>query len=279
VEAQLRLVNPAVLQSPVRHLAMLEEQLDGLRVRLFNEGGQLLEERLLPGPASCAEWARIAAALLATWETELAAPELPALMLPVPPAPSPPPAKPTPPPSKPAEGRKTRWQGEIGLGVSGSLASDGSFALGGEVLAGVAPAGRPYGGQLALIGTGARSLSVGGGTALWQRFALGLGGYGRLGSETWRLYLGGELYAGLLNLRGQSFLMPETGVTFDPGLGLSGRLGWKFARHWMTWLELGASYWLPRNVDVVVNAEVRYSEPIPPLDISLTLGFSLVGDL
>jgi hypothetical protein len=256
---------------------MLETRADGLQVSLFDDQGRQLEERFLPGPMTCAESGRLAAALLATWETSLVPPELPAAI----PAGSPvvPPQQQAgqPNPAKPGE---PRWQGEIGLGFSGSLASDGAGALGGELLASLGPPSGSYGGELTFAGTGYRSLPVGNGTASWQRFALGLGGYGRLGSGPLKLELGGQFLFAILDSKGQGFATTRTDQAFDPGIGLSSRALWRFAPSWWAWLQLGVSFWpKTQEVQVLTGATTVTATQVPPVDLSLTLGLSLAGGL
>ncbi len=266
-------MDPAALDSPELHLVMLESRSDGLQMRLFDEQGQLLEERLLPGSMGCTEWSRFAAAVLATWETDLAVPgrSTPHAPLAVPvqtlsrPEPSPVPE------------REDPWRWEVGLGVSGSLAGNGTFALGGELLAALAPPHGPFGGQLILAGTGIRSLTVGEGSTNWQRFYLGLGGDGALGSGALRLDLGAAFLFGLLSLSGKGYAESLSSSVFDPGVGVAVRGLWRFAPAWWAWAQLGASFWLKAQEAQVLAGATTYTARIPPVDLSLTLGLSLMG--
>jgi hypothetical protein len=279
VEAQLRVLAPGALGASSQHLVMLESRADGIQVRLFGGDGRLLEDRFLPGSASCGEWALAVAALLVTWETDLSAPDA-APPAPATPAAAPPAPRPEPPAAQPSRPPEDRWRGEIGLGVSGSLASDGAFAPGGELRAGLAPPRGPWGGELTLTGTGLRSLPVAGGSASWQRFALGLGGHGTLGSGALQLELGGEFLFGLLNSKGKGFAVPLTVQAFDPGIGFYSRGVWRFARSWLAWVQLGASFWpKTQEVQVVTGSATLTTTKVPPVDLSLTLGLSLAGDL
>ncbi len=282
IEAQLRAVAPSLLDAATHDLVMLEMREGGLQVRLFDDEGRELADRYLPGPMNCNEWAEITAALLVTWETDLAVPpdvSAPAFSaLPATPprergskAPEPAPLK-TP---------VARWHGEVGVGISGSLASNGTAALGGELWAGLEPPHGAYGGELTLSGTGSRSLPLGDGSVKWQRFVAGLGGHGTLGSSTLKLQLGGAFLFGLLSVGGTGYVEPRSALAFDPGLAISGRAIWRLAPAWLTWAQLGASFWPKRQeVQVLTGTVTVYgTEVIPPVDLSLTLGISLAGDL
>jgi hypothetical protein len=160
------------------------------------------------------------------------------------------------------------------------VAGNGTFAFGGELLTGLTPGGRPYGGQLTLSGTAARSLTLGDGSARWQRFALGLGGHGTFGAGELKLELGAAFLAGLLYARGTGFLVSRSSTTFDPGIGLSTRLRWDFNRHWLAWLQAGASVWLgSERVQILAGDTAVSSVQIPPLDLFVTLGVSVTADL
>ena len=274
IQTQLRALDPAALDSQELHLVMLESRTDGVQMRSsFDEQGQLLEERLLPGPMSCTEWARFSAAVLATWETDLAVPGRSTSHAP--------PVAPLQtwkgPESSPPPALKDPWRWEVGFGISGSLAGNGTFALGGEVLAGLAPPHSPFGGQLILAGTGIRSLAVGDGSTNWQRFYLGLGGDGVLGRGALRLDLGAAFLFGLLSLSGKGYSESLSSLVFDPGVGVSARGLWRFAPAWSAWAQLGGAFWPKAQEAQVLAGATAYTARIPPVDFSLTLGLSFVG--
>jgi hypothetical protein len=309
VEAQLRLIDPDLLDGPARQLVLLESQPNGLRARLYDGHGHLIEERVLAGPKSCAQWAQITAALLSSWETELARPELPLSALagataqPLPPpdaraaspagATSPPAVPPTPtihpPPATGPEisaaqpippSSSSRWEGEIGVGVSGAVASVGGFAPGLDVETSLTPHALPLGGDLTLSWIAPRSFPAQDGTAHWQRFTLGVGGHFTLGQRALRLELEGAFLAGLLNSYGTGFTPTTSSSDFDPGIGLGVRARWAFARSWLAWLRLGASFWLKsEEVQLLSGSTAVFSSQVPSVDLSATLGFSRTGEL
>jgi hypothetical protein len=276
VEAQLRTLNPASLDSPPVHLVMLEPRSHGLEMQLFDEQGRLLEERFTAGRLPCEEWAKLAAAVLATWEINLTgtdrSSEIPSaapVTVLIQPSSGPGPAPPVTP--------DARWRSEIGLAFSGFLAGNGPFTLGGEVLAGLAPPRGAFGGQLILAGMGIRSLTVGDGTTNWHRFYVGLGGDALLGRRTLKLDLGAAFLFGLLNLSGKGYSESFPSSVFDPGIGLTVRGLWRFTPAWTMWAQLGTSFWVEAQEVQVVAGATTYTARVPPVDFSLSLGLSLVG--
>jgi len=144
-------------------------------------------------------------------------------------------------------------------------------------LAELAPPHGSLGAQLSLAGTGIRSLAVGDGSANWQRFYLGLGGQGVLGSGTLKLELGAAFLFGLLSLSGNGYSESFSSTVFDPGIGASVRVLWRFAPDWASWLQLGASFWLRAQEVQVLAVPTSYTARVPPVDLSLSLGLSLIG--
>jgi hypothetical protein len=272
VEAQLRALSPASLDGAESHLVLLETRPDGLQMQLFDERGRLLEQRLMPGPMDCEMGARFAAAVLATWETNLAVVGQPN-----------PPAVTTTPAAKATESEtpaphRDPWRWEAGLGLSGFLAGNGTFALGGELLGVLAPPHGAFGGELSLVGTGIRSLTVGTGSANWQRYYLGLGGEAELGHDALRLQLGAAFLFGLLSLSGTGYTESFSSSVFDPGIGVSARAIWRFEPSLAAWLQLGASLWLKAQEVQVLDGANTYTARVPPVDLSLSVGLSLVGE-
>jgi hypothetical protein len=263
IEQQLQRIAPQVLEGPARHFAKLEVNAEGLRAQLFDAEGHLLEERFVAGTKDCQQWAEIAAALLASWEADLAAPTLAPLELPqevVRPAPF--------------------LRGELGLGATGTLATSGSLAPGAEVLLELESYRRGLGGDLLLNWVSRRSFAVGAGTANWQQFALALGGHGALGSHALRLELGAAFIAGLVDVYGDGFPASQGAWSFDPGIGLSTRGRWEFAHGWLAWLRFGASIWLAaERVQVLSGTTSTFTANLPQVDLSLSLGLSRMADL
>ncbi len=279
LQAELRRLNPAVLEGPVRRLVLLREAGDGLEIRLFDEGGQLLEQRAIRGPESCAEWALIAAVVLVTWEAELTGPS--------PPWPTFPAAdqvpKPLPPAASPerlaASAHESRWVGELGAGLIGSIASDGVAGWGAELRSAIGPRAQAYGGQLTLLAFAPRGVQLSPGSASWERFELGIGGHWAFGPPRLRFELDADALAGLLVTKGVGFTTTNSATAFSPGVMASARVGWLFDA-FMVWLQLGGVAWLrAEQAQVFAGPAPISSAPIPQIEALAILGFSLVGPL
>jgi hypothetical protein len=285
VDDQLKQVAPELLQSPERRLVLIEKTRDALAVRLYQDEGVLIAEKTIPGVKTCLEQARIVAALLASWTSDVTVSGLPPpALLTVQPA-----AAPEPRPQEPVAPAVTatvnvdetaHWLGELGAGAGGSIAGNGTAAVALELLAGLYGAKHPFGVQLSFSGTGTRSLTVGDGMAQWQRFAGGVGGSARFGSRTLKLEVDAELLAGLLTASGHGYLVSNSTSTFDAGVALSSRLTWSVAGGFLTWLQVGVSIWPgTQYVQVVSGSTPVDSERIPPVDFWLALGGSIVGGI
>jgi hypothetical protein len=272
VESRLRRIDPTAFESTTQQFALIEAHPRGLRVRLFGGQGDLLEDRLLEGSRSCAEWANAAAALLASWESEVGAPDLMLSDLPAEPWPM-------------AEGRggsrrrRPVLDAEIGLGPSGAIAGDGSAAFGGEILISLSSHAGAWGGQLTVNTTTLRSVTVGGGSALWQRSALTLGPYLTFGGGPLRVDLGLAVAGAVLYASGAGFLVTHTASAIDPGVDVTIRLRWDFSRSWRLWLLVGPTWWLRTEHAQVLSGQVISSTAIPSLDVLATLGLSFTFDL
>jgi hypothetical protein len=276
---EVALVNPAVLEGPVRHLALVQRTEQGLEVRLFDETGGLLEERVVRGAESCAGWARTAAVVLVSWEAEFAGPA-PSLLT------SPAPA--TPPPTVPAAvsvqavppPNRHAWVGELGIGLIGSAAGNGLAAPGVDLRAAFEPTARPYGGELILLALAPRTVPLGQGSANWGWFALGLGGHLTLGSRAVRLEFAADPLAALFTARGAGFDVPRTATSFVPGIMASARLRWAVSDTWLAWIQIGGLAWFKaEQVQMFTGSTPASSAPIPRAEVLAILGFSLLEPL
>ncbi len=291
VQQELRLIDPEILEAPVRRFVMVEPQANGLRLRLFDGEGHLLEQRLVVGSKSCSQWAQVSAALISSWQAEFASPTLAPPILPV--SPSSPPELPEVASAVPAEPESNspsaavavradrleanppRWEGELGVGLLGAVANKGTVAPGLDILAGLAPFGSHFGGRMTLSIVGSRSFPAESGTANWQRYTLALGGYGALGSTQLKFELGAAFLAGLINAYGTGFPQSASSLSFEPGLGLSTRVRWEFAQGWLAWLQVGAAFWLTsQELPVGTGTTQVFVAQVPPVDLSATVGLS-----
>jgi hypothetical protein len=282
VRDEIRRLNPDILENSGRHLAMVERRAAGVEIRLFDDEGHLLEDRLVPGTNSCVVWARAAAVVLVSWEEELSEPTAPAPSLPPVeaaqiPTSQAPTVRASAPPTTPA---RESWRGEVGIGVVGAISSDGAFAPGLELRVGATSAGRTaYGGQLVLLALAARAIPLEAGSIQWSRVSLGLGGHLTLGGEKVRLELGANGLIGLLIVKGQGIAFPHTSVVPDPGLMGTMRLEWLPTGNWSAWLELDGVAWLRAEHAQVSNGAIPETAPIPQAEIYGLLGFSFLPRL
>ncbi len=280
IEAELRLIAPGITDSPSdsaeRRLALIELEPKGLHVRLFDAAGHLLQDRFVEGSDTCHAWARIAAALIATWEIHLG--ELRAAASP--PGISRPPA--SPPPmlaARPTARRSRNLVGEIGLGLgpTAALAGTGSTALGGEVFLGLRPLAAPFGGELGVSTSTPHAFAVSGGDVTWERFVVSLGGYWAFGDQKLQLELGAAALGSLIEASTSGSLSSRSATTLDAGLGISTRLRWKLSRNVNAWLRGGTSLWL--RSEILAGSPDATTVELPSVDLFAMLGVSLVLDL
>jgi hypothetical protein len=273
VQAEIARLNPGLAQTGANHLALLSLREEGLEIRLFDEDGNVLEERLIRGSKSCAAWAKTTAVVLVTWETEPAAP---VLALPSFPNPPPPPQAPSAAVHETVAASEPhpRWRGEIGAGFIGSVASDGLAAPGVELRASLEPANGRFGGQLTLLATAPRNVPLGPGSASWERFAAGLGGHLNLGPPKLRVELGADALLSLVVSNGVGFPVARTATAVGPGLMASARLGWLFDP-FLLWFQLAGVGWLQADhVQVFSGPVPASSASIPQLEVLAIVGFS-----
>ena len=281
IEAELRLISPGLTDSAAapgdateRRLALIELEPKGLRVRLFDAAGNVLQDRFVEGSDTCRAWARVSAALIATWEIHLGelhdAEAHPSI--------SRPPASPSS-PSVPSPARPRKLTGEIGLGLgpTAALAGTGSTAFGGEVFLGLRPRVLPFGGELGFATSAPHLLAVSGGNVEWERFTLSLGAYGVFGDRRLQLELGAAALGSVIGASTKGSLSSRSATTLDPGLGFSTRLRWRFARNWNAWLRGGTSLWL--RSEILAGSPTATTVELPSVDLFAMLGLSFVVDL
>jgi hypothetical protein len=238
-----------------RHVAVVEERPEGVRLELRDEHGQLLAERILVTTAPCADRARAGAGVLAAWEAQLSSEPVAVGAFRLPPAPHP--------------------LGAVALRVdAGALLAFPSNAVAPGVALAVTVARERWrwGGRATVLGVTTRDLTLGAGRVGWYRVGGGLGARYLVVRRRVSIELSADALAGLIRIVGLDFARNSTDVAFDPGLGAAVRALW--LRSWYgLWVEVGTTGWLRRH-DVAV---VGLAEPgsIPRFDATVALGLSV----
>jgi hypothetical protein len=193
---------------------------DEVVLRLQDAAGtELATRKLVRAAASCAELAQAAAVIITSWQLhpDEWTPEIPRLG----------------PLHARAEVRHSRGsppslvQYEVSAAFLTSIASDGTFAVGGQATTALTRRGARFLGRISVFGTDVREDRLGFGLIAWSRVALAAGAAYRFGT-TWQLELQADAIAALLVLHG-SGTAGSNAFNLDPGLraGLRGmrRLG------------------------------------------------------
>jgi hypothetical protein len=219
VEARLSALLPPLADGATPARAAITADEGALHVRLAGPDGAALGDRTLRLEASCADRANVVAVVIATWEAQQRAEQVPAPSLPRPTAP---PAITSPaastPPAVPA------FAFELAAGPAVTLSSDGAAPTG--VLA-ASLWGRRLGARLSLFGAWPLEQPLADGHARWSRggttLELGVRARGRAG----RLDAHGGVVLGALVARGRGFEIDHTASGFAPGLAAG--LDWSYA--------------------------------------------------
>src|SRR5579872_766777 len=263
------LSGPSAMDSGVR--AWIEMAEDGVEIVLRRAEGALIGRRRIPAQGTCDERARIAAIVLATWESDVH----PAFERPPMPTPSSPPPAPAddivkPMPPTVPDHRKTAW--DVGVGVSSSVAG-GAFVAGARLAAAfMRPSG--IGAQLTVGGEGDRSTAAGAGQAVWSRITAGAGPAYRRQLGAWAIDASFTVVAALFRVHGEQYPISYQSSGWDGGVSAGVRLIAP-GRAWRPWLAIDATRWLDTRV---VQDEVSGQTPeVPPWMASASLGFSFFG--
>ena len=236
---------------------LVERAHEGDRVRVTAAGGALEVElshgaspatvRKLPASGSCDEQAALVAAVVATWQSELA----------------PKPVKPEPP--------GAAW--DLGAAFVSSLAG-ADFAPGAAVIAHVGPGRHAFAARLALTAQAPRGLALGSGGASWGRSSIELGAGARFGTRRVRFDLSGSVALALFYVSGAGFMREHRAFDVDFGMGADARLGVR-AGPVLPFLSLGVRGWLR---ELVVRAELGDEGPVlatvPRFEVLISVGLS-----
>jgi hypothetical protein len=248
---------------------------DTVEIVLRRADGTLIGRRRLPAQGPCDERARIAAIVLATWESdvhpaferELTPPPEPSA-----PAPSPAPTSDVVKPLARVPDARSPRQWDLGVGASTSVAG-GAFVAGARVSAAFLR-GSGVGAQMVIAGEGDRSTTAGSGQAVWSRVTAGVGPVYRRRLGAWATDANLTLLAAWFRVHGEQYPVGYQGSGWDGGLAAGVRLIAP-GKVWRPWLTVDATRWLDRrDVREAVSGQARQ---LPAWAASTSLGVSFFG--
>lgn len=253
--------------------ARIEMVDDAIEIVLRRADGTLIGRRRLPAQGACDARARVAAIVLATWESDVHPAFERAVAAPPEPSSPPPPlavdvVKPMPPQPLPAGHARL----DVGVGVSTSMA--GGAVVAGARLAGALVSSRGFGVQVIIAGEGDRSTPAGSGQAIWSRYAAGAGPTYRRPLGAWAVDTNLTLVAALFRVHGEQYPVGYQSSGWDGGVAAGARLIAP-GRAWRAWFAIDATRWLDnRDVREAISGQTR---DIPSWTGSASLGFSYFG--
>jgi hypothetical protein len=249
---------------------------DAVEIVLRRADGTLIGRRRLQAQGPCDERARIAAIVLATWESDIhpafEREAAPPLAPPEPPAPLPAPATDVVKamPTVAVTRAPAKW--ELGVGAATSVAG-GTFVAGARVTGAFVRASG-IGAQMVIAGEGDRSTAAGSGQAVWSRVTAGAGPVYRRHLGPWAVDGNLAVVAAMFRVHGQQYPVGYQGSGWDGGVAAGVRLIAP-GKAWRPWLAIDATRWLDRrDVREAVSGQAR---EIPPWAASTSLGVSFFG--
>lgn len=258
------LLTGAVERAAGPDVARLERRPGGLRVELADPGGVVIAERVLDGGASCAELARMAAIVIASWESDVH-PEFarqPAEIANVAP-PLPPSAPPT-----------VHAAYDLAAGVT--LGQVDTLAAGASIGAAWFPRGAGFG--LWMLGAGdlARTMTVGTHTARWRRWTASLELARRWARDGLTLDAHGGFTLGWLSTDGVDYAQNRTDSVVEPGATAGIRTAWWISRRAAVWADVRGFYFPRRDSVYGTDAGAPVGEtPVPSWGGIASLGVAL----
>jgi hypothetical protein len=262
---------PSEADVRARLAPLVERAHEGDRVRVSAVGGALEVElthgatpptvRKLPATGTCAEQAALVAAVVATWQSELA--PRPVIQV-------------LDEPGTAGEERHVPERGvawDLGAAFVASLAGS-DFAPGATVIAHVGPGRHAFAARLALTAQAPRPLALGSGNASWGRSSLELGAGAHIGTRRVRFDLSGSFALALFYVSGAGFMRELQAFDVDLGLGADARLGVR-AGPVLPFVSVGIRGWLR---ELRVRAEQGDDGPVsavvPRFEVLISVGLS-----
>jgi hypothetical protein len=241
---------------------------DAVEIVLRRADGTLIGRRRLPAQGPCDERARVAAIVLATWESDVH-PAFERELAPPPEPPAPAPTSDVVKPVPPVPGARSAKQWDVGVGASTSVAA-GAFVAGARISAAFLR-GSGIGAQMAIAGEGDRSTTAGAGQAVWSRVTAGAGPVYRRHLGAWATDANLSLVAASFRVHGEQYPVGYQGRGWDGGVAAGVRLIAP-GKAWRPWLAIDATRWLDRRD--VREAVSGQAQEIPAWAASTSLGVS-----
>jgi hypothetical protein len=260
VRARVAALSPASAEA--RGVVEIASGANELQLRLRQADGAVAAERRLPSDGlACADLAAAAAAVIATWTSDVH-PDL---------APARPVAAATATPRHPPAAAGTSLAAAVGLaGSAAPAAGERGWALGVEVAGHLRGPGRRLGARLAVTGQTERSLSLGSGRAWTRRWAAAVGPtYALDGGGPVRVEVGAGAAGSWFTVRGTGFPRNLSGGELD--FGGAAHLTLSMRRPWLApFAALEVMAWPRRRT--AVDLQTGASRALPRAEVALVLG-------
>jgi hypothetical protein len=250
--------------SSVGRFVELDENDQEEILRLKQDSQRILAERRLSrSGVSCADLAKAAAVIISAWELPGGewTPDVPSLS-----ATAPPPTV-----SRAAPKRPSLLRYDAFAAILGSVAADGTLAVGAEGGVALTRAAARWMGRVSLFGTDTRSEAIGFGAIEWSRVALAAGPAYRFGGSRWQLDLHADALLALVIVEGRGGT-ESSALNVDPGL----RAGVRGMRRWgrtAVFVDVGVVGWL--RSQAVQSPGMAEVVEIPRLEVQLAAGVAV----
>jgi hypothetical protein len=264
-QALASMIAPDAPAPTIRDVARLERSPGKLRVELVGTDGVVIAERLLEGNGSCADLGRMAAIVIASWESDVH-PEFvrqPAEIVRHP--------RPEPLPEPPVTPAVSAAY-EVAAGVS--LAQADKPAAGGSIGAAWFPRGRGLGVSVLGAGEMTRSITVGAHEARWRRWTASLELSRRWARAGFALDAHAGLTLGWLATEGVDYTQNRSDSAISLGGTAGLRASWWASRHAGGWLDLRGFYY-PRPESVYGVGATVDQTTIPGWGAVASIGVAL----
>lgn len=254
VQSELRALAPDARGGLVK----IQRSSEGVELLLYSDQQSGPLRRQLTEQPGCEQMARLAAAVIATWQATV----LPLPARPAPPAP--------PPPSSPSEPPVPHLAYAVSASVVGLL-SGTELAIGEQLEVRLSQPARPFGVRIGVLLATPHTLVLDPERAEWTRWSLRIQPSARLARGRFQLELGAGAAVALIDLRGLGYERNRRSYGVDVGVGGGVRLGPRLGRVW-PFVGVEVQGWLlPQQVRASHGAIVQEAE-VPRLELLFCLG-------